>query len=175
MGGAKADTPSPRNESEHPFPTIGSRAVSRNVQTRGGRWQDPGNMMALSTKEAVQKFSGCAFRIETESASENQPFTQEWQEANGRPSATTKCSISFATASNWSLENGWTFSWRTIPRRSTYATRLSAGGVADELGRAAVEARRCQGVQEVSSKEAADDARSFNQAESVGRRTDHRI
>ena len=91
-----------RNESEHPFLTLGSRAVSRNVETRGGRWQDPGNMMVLSR---VQEFSGCTIRIETGSASENQPLPKTGRKRRA-PCPRRQCSISFATKSNWSLENG---------------------------------------------------------------------
>ena len=39
-------------------------------------------MTVLSTSEAVQGFSGCAIRIETESAIRESTFTRDWQEAN---------------------------------------------------------------------------------------------
>ena len=51
LGRAKADSPSPRDGPKHPVPEIGSRALPRNFQTGGGRWQDRVNMMGcISTR-----------------------------------------------------------------------------------------------------------------------------
>ena len=55
--------------------------------------------------------------------------------------------------------------FRIYDLRSIYATRLSAGGVADEWVTQLLAAGRCEGVQEVLSDEAADEARGSEDAE----------
>ena len=47
--------------------------------------------------------------------------------------------------------------FRIYDLRSTYATRLSAGGVADEWVTQLLAARRCEGVQEVLADETTDE------------------
>ena len=60
--------------------------------------------------------------------------------------------------------------FRIYDLRSTYATRLSAGGVAERVGHTVVETGRRQGLQEVLADEAADEARSLIQAASASQR-----
>jgi excisionase family DNA binding protein len=44
--------------SKYPFLASGSRAIPRDLQTRGGRWQDLESTTVLSTNEAAPAFSG---------------------------------------------------------------------------------------------------------------------
>jgi hypothetical protein len=61
--------------------------------------------------------------------------------------------------------------FRIYDLRSTYATRLSAAGVADEWV-TQLPAGRCQGLQEVFSDETADEARGSGKVEPDGKRTE---
>src|SRR5271170_5339390 len=60
LGRAKADSPSPRNGSEHPFFQIGSRNIPRILQTGDGEWQDHLNRMELCIAARARPFGGCA-------------------------------------------------------------------------------------------------------------------
>ena len=60
--------------------------------------------------------------------------------------------------------------FRIYDLRSTYATRLSAGGVADEWVTQLLRQGDAQGLQEVFADEVADEARSAGQAEPPGQR-----
>jgi hypothetical protein len=52
--------------------------------------------------------------------------------------------------------------FRIYDLRSTYATRLSAGGVADEWVTQPLRAGRCEAVQKVFTAETVDEARGVN-------------
>ena len=58
--------------------------------------------------------------------------------------------------------------FRIYDLRSTYATRLSAGGVADEWVTQLLRQGGCEGVQEVLADEVADEARGAAEAQSRG-------
>ena len=65
--------------------------------------------------------------------------------------------------------------FRIYDLRSTYATRLSAGGVADEWVTQLLTARRCQGLQEVLADETADEEGGSAETEPEGQRKRRRV
>src|SRR5262245_57794835 len=116
LGRAKADSPSPRNGSQHPVLEVGFGAIPRKLQTRGGEWQDQVNMTVFCIDEAERGFGGCDTGIVQESAIKNRRESRSGMKprknyANGfRPGTTTSLKSS-ARANDCYLRNGRTFSW----------------------------------------------------------------
>src|SRR5713101_4699709 len=65
LGCTKADSPSPRNGSEHPVPQVGSRAIPRVLQTGDGECLNHGSMMGLSTLARMARSGGFDIGAET--------------------------------------------------------------------------------------------------------------
>src|SRR5229473_7118740 len=65
LGCTKADSPSPRNGSEHPVPQVGSRAIPRVLQTGDGECLNHGSMMGLSTLARMARSGGFDIGTET--------------------------------------------------------------------------------------------------------------
>ena len=76
----------------------------------------------------------------------------------------------FKTAWRLTLRRAKVPYFRIYDLRSTYATRLSAGGVADGWVYAAPPAGRCEGLQEVLANEASDEARSAGKTDPPSQR-----
>src|SRR6202041_665762 len=66
LGRAKADSPSPRHGSEHPFSSIGSRNISRVLQTGDGECLEHESTTAWFTGGLAHISGGFAIGIEEE-------------------------------------------------------------------------------------------------------------
>src|SRR5712691_10003516 len=73
LGRAKADSPSPRNGSEHPISEIGSRNIPRVFQTGDGEWLDRVSMMVCCISEVEPNSGGCGTGNGTAAAGGNLP------------------------------------------------------------------------------------------------------
>ena len=130
LGGAKADSPPPRDGSQYPVFEIGFGAIPRAVQTRGGEWQDRVSMMAWFINETTATSGGCATGTRTGSRRLESTNTTDWDEAQRQlrerlsPETTTPLRSS-ARENNSRSTNGRTFSWRTTPSRRFGLRRLT--------------------------------------------------